>query len=429
MRGKRILSMALALLLLTGTLTGCGGGQTAEQGGDSGGDGQSVRKVRLVVWGPQEDQVKSDEYSGGILKEMCDRFNEAHPEWDITFEYGVCSEGDAKDVVTKDVTAAADVYMYANDQIPILTKAGALARLGGAVAEAVQVDNDQTMVDSVTYEGGIYGVPFTSNTWFMYYDKSKFDGEEIKSLNVMMDKDLGKNVVNFAFPLDNSWYIPAFYYAAGGELFGKDGSDAEAGCTFDSDRGIAMTKFLAALAKNKRFSNEKEGSSIARFKRGTLGAYCSGSWDAAAIREALGKNFGVAVLPRVTVDGSEGQMRSFAGSKAIGVNPMCENPDVAVALAAYLGNRDCQEMRFSVRDIIPTNKELLAGDEVKKDEVAMVQAAEINSASVVQPVNPAMDNYWTPAETMGRELVQGDVTEANAGDKTKAMVKGITTRK
>ena len=190
-----------------------------------------------------------------------------------------------------------------------------------------------------------------------------------------------------------------------------------------------MTKFLAALAKNKRFSNEKEGSSIARFKRGTLGAYCSGSWDAAAIREALGKNFGVAVLPRVTVDGSEGQMRSFAGSKAIGVNPMCENPDVAVALAAYLGNRDCQEMRFSVRDIIPTNKELLAGDEVKKDEVAMVQAAEINSASVVQPVNPAMDNYWTPAETMGRELVQGDVTEANAGDKTKAMVKGITTRK
>ena len=33
--------------------------------------------------------------------------------------------------------------------------------------------------------------------------------------------------------------------------------------------------------------------------------------------------------------------------------------------------------------------------------------------------------YWTPAETMGKELVQGDVTEANAEAKTKAMVKGI----
>ena len=36
-----------------------------------------------------------------------------------------------------------------------------------------------------------------------------------------------------------------------------------------------------------------------------------------------------------------------------------------------------------------------------------------------------MGTYWTPAETMGKELVQGDVNESNAEEKTKAMVKGI----
>ena len=36
-----------------------------------------------------------------------------------------------------------------------------------------------------------------------------------------------------------------------------------------------------------------------------------------------------------------------------------------------------------------------------------------------------MGSYWTPAETMGKEIVQGDVTEANAEKKTKEMVKGI----
>ena len=42
---------------------------------------------------------------------MCDQFNEEHPEWNITFKYAVCGEDVAKDEVTKDVAAAADVYM------------------------------------------------------------------------------------------------------------------------------------------------------------------------------------------------------------------------------------------------------------------------------------------------------------------------------
>ena len=37
----------------------------------------------------------------------------------------------------------------------------------------------------------------------------------------------------------------------------------------------------------------------------------------------------------------------------------------------------------------------------------------------------AMNSYWTPAETMGKELVQGDVNESNAEEKTQSMVKGI----
>lgn len=36
-----------------------------------------------------------------------------------------------KTEVTKDVDAAADVYMYANDQLPVLVEAGAIAELGG----------------------------------------------------------------------------------------------------------------------------------------------------------------------------------------------------------------------------------------------------------------------------------------------------------
>ena len=432
MKMKKFLSGALATAMVAG-LVGCGGGDTTESttaapnGNDTSAENTETaetKDVTLTVWGPQEDQAAVDGYDEGILKAMCDKFNEEHPEWNIIFEYGVCSEGDAKDTVTKDVAAAADVYMFANDQIPVLVENGALAQLGGSTVDTIKAEQDATMVDSVTYNDGIYGVPFTSNTWFMYYDKSKFTEDEVKSLDTMMEKDLGDGVTNFAFPLDNSWYIASFYYAAGGTLFG-DGTDENGGCTFDDENGVAMTKYLAALASNPKFSNEKDGSSIAKFQDGKLGAYCSGSWDAEAIKEALGDNFGVTQLPTVNVNGTEGQIKAFAGSKAIGVNPQCADPEVAVALAAYLGSEECQQIRFDTRGIIPTNKAVAESDSVKADAVATAQANTIANTAVVQPMLSAMDSYWTPAETMGKELVQGDVNDSNAEEKTKAMVQGI----
>ena len=130
---------------------------------------------------------------------MCEQFAAEHPNWDITFEYGVCPEGDAKANVTQDVEAAADVYMFANDNVTDLVKANAIARLGGETETAVKSTNSQAIVDSVSIDGALYGVPFTTNTWFMYYDKSKFTEDEAKNLDTMIAK------AKISFPITNSW--------------------------------------------------------------------------------------------------------------------------------------------------------------------------------------------------------------------------------
>ena len=49
------------------------------------------------------------------------------------------------------------------------------------------------LVDRVSY-----AVPFTPNSWFMYYDKSMYTEEEGKSLDTMMAKDLGACIKNFS---------------------------------------------------------------------------------------------------------------------------------------------------------------------------------------------------------------------------------------
>lgn len=441
MKFKKVLALSAATIMAMSSFAGCasnsGGNTTAPSTNtdtptttekqpekEASKETEAPKAVTLKVWGPQEDQIATANAPKGILLAMCESFAAQHPEWNITFEYGVCGEDIAKDEVTKDVNAAADVYFLANDQIPVLVEAGAIARLGGTTVDTIKATNDESMVTSVTYQDAVYGVPFTPNTWFMYYDKSKFTEDEVKSLDVMMSKDLGEGVSNFAFPLTNSWYIASFYYGAGGTLFG-DGTDPNAGCTFNGPEGVEVTKYLVNLSKNPKFSNEQDGSSIAKFKEGKLGAYCTGSWDAAAIKEALGDNFAATKIPTFNVAGMEGQMKSFAGSKAIGVNPTSQNPEVAVALALYLGSEEAQILRFEERGIIPTNVNAAQNETIKADIVASAQMLEIKEASVAQPVLKEMAAYWSPAEVLGKEIMQGDVTEANAAEKTEKFVDAV----
>lgn len=297
--------------------------------------------------------------------------------------------------------------MFANDQIPDLLKAGAIAELGGSTVEAIKKNNSGTTVNTVTYDGSVYGVPFTANTWFMYYDKSVFTEEDIKSLDTMLEK--GK----VAFPLNNSWYLASFYVANGCTLFGPDGGDAAAGLDFSGDKAVAVTDYLVDLVANPNFVNGDVSTGT------DISAFFSGTWDAQKALDAYGDNLGIAASPAYAL----GQLKSFAGSKAIGVNPQtalyAEHPEIAVALAAYLGSTEAQQAHYEYRkgEVIPTDSNINVGD----DALAKAQMDTMDYASIVQPLQADMGNYWGPAQSMGDELVAGTVTHENAAEKTEAM--------
>ena len=414
---KKVLAMLLATTMVATAFAGCGSkeetsGEATTTETDA--EGEEAITATITVWGPQEDQ---SEDNGNWLKTECEAFAAEHPEWDLTFEYGVCSEGDAKTNVGTDPTAAADVYMFANDQIPDLLAANGIAELGGSTVDQIKSQNSETMVNTVTYDGGVYGVPFTSNTWFMYYDKSVFTEDDVKNLDTMLEKGV------VSFPLSNSWYIASFYVANGCTLFGADGTDEAAGFDFSGDKAAAVTNYLVDLAANPNFKNDAEGSGIAGLADGSVNAIFSGSWDYDNVKEALGDNMGIAAAPTFTIDGKEAQMKAFAGSKAIGVNPNAEYPQIAVALAAYLGSADAQKAHLEMRNILPTDGSV----DVSGNELAEAVAVVLDKASTVQPLVSTMGQYWTPAQTMGEELVNGSVTHDNAAEKTEAMNEAMNT--
>lgn len=362
----------------------------------------------LTVWSPQEDQDTN------WLQDQCEAFAAEHPNWKINFNYGVCPEGEAKDNVTKDVEAAADVYMLANDNIPDLVSAGALSELGGDYLGYVTSTNSDSILASVTYNDSVVAFPFTPNTWFMYYDKSVFSEDDVKNFDTMLEKagEAGKKV---SFKLTDSWYIEAFYVANGCTLFG-DGTDTDAGIDFGGDKAAAVTEYLVDLAANPNFLVDADGSGLAGLGD-SVAALFSGTWDAEAVKEKLGDNMGVAALPTVTIDGKEGQMKSFIGSKAIGVNPNAENQQVAMSLAAYLAGEKAQTAHYEMRNLLPSNINISLAD----DPIATVVTNVMTDTSIMQPLCKEMSNYWSPAENMGKNIQSGEVTKDNAAEKTEEM--------
>ncbi len=405
---KKILGVTAAVAMLLGA-SACG---SSNNGGTAA---KSTQAIKLTVWGPSEDQAKSSSW----LPTMEKQFEKAHPEYKITWKNAVVSEGGAGTTVKQDPSAAADVYMFANDQLGTLLGAQAIGEVSDDAKAQIKKQDDDAIIKSVTgTDGKIYGVPFTGNTYFMYYNKSKFSSDDIKSLDTMLQK--GK----VSFNLGNSWYLPAFYTGAGMTLFGKDASNAKDGIKMDSAAATDVTKYLVDLVKNPSFVvDNDEGAGLAAMQNGTVDAIFSGTWSAADVKKALGDNYAAAQLPSFTTSGGKTyQMKAFYGSKAVAFNPNSKYPQAAAEFATYLGSTEAQKAHYTMRQIVPTDKSLAST--YKNDPAAVAQNDTIANTSTLQPTIGAMANFWDPCKTFGTAIVNGDVNAGNAQAKAQAWLDG-----
>jgi arabinogalactan oligomer/maltooligosaccharide transport system substrate-binding protein len=434
-KSKKLVALLMAMVLVLASLTACGSKakdtkdtSTSETSGDEAKTDDTAESeepastepqlsdASLKVWGPQEQQ--------DTLKALCDQFQAKHPEAKFTFEFGVVSEADAKDNVTKDVAAAADVFTFASDQIAGLQAAGALYRVT-LNKDAIVAANSESSIKACTVDGEMYGYPSSAETYFMYYDKSKYTEDEVKNLNTMLEKDLGDGITNFSFDSDNGWYLSSFFFAAGCQLFGPDGTDPTQ-CDFNNAQGLMVGKFLLDIVNNKKVANHDDALLLKAFEEGKLGASFTGTWNADAIKKSLGDNFGVAKLPTITLsDGNEYQLSGMANFKLYGVNSQTKHPAEAMALAEFLTGYDAQKMRFEKHSAAPTNLELANDSATLSQNVAVQALSDASQVATLQASIPQTGNYWSPAEAFGVGLADGTITEANLQEKLDAFVESI----
>lgn len=406
---KRMIALALSatMVLSVGVmLAGCSGDP------DTNPDPNGKENVSLVLWGPSQQQT--------MAEEMIEAFKAKYTDKNYSITYNVVSEADAAGTITTDVSAGADVYAFANDQLLVLQRAGALAQVGGSYLEDIRANNSASSVEAATFDGRVYAYPYSDdNGYFLYYDKSKVDSPE--TLAGILE-DCAASGSKFIFDLDNSWYDAAFFFGAGASYevtYNSDGSVNTVACDFDdATKGTVAGKAMIELANSSAFLNGDDNSITAELTGGTFGAAVSGTWNAKVISETLGENYAACKLPTFEVDGQTYQMGSFAGCKLYGVNPTSDHLADAHRLAAFLSGEEMQQKRYDDMQIGPSNTKVAASDAVKAN-IALAALADQAQYATAQIAVPG--GFWTAVEAFGQEVVAKTVTTENLAEKLKTM--------
>lgn len=358
--------------------------------------------VRLTVWVSEGDR--------NFATQVADEFKKLHPDKNYIFTIDLQGENDVATRVLNDVENAADVYSFSNDQVSKLVNGDALAKIAGERLERVKSANSEASIDSVTMtsngEESVYGMPYTDNSFFLYYDKSKFSETDIQSIDGILSKCTGGK--QFAYPMKDGWYTTAFYFGKGlGYTVKYDAglAETEITCNFDNATGEKVTQAMWNLVKDSRVKADADDSKItAGFNDGSIIAAVSGIWNKTAIEGYLGDNFAAAKLPTYTLDGEQVQLISFAGYKAMGVNNYSKNKTDAMEFAEFYTNRENQVKHFKERGFVPTDETARADESVQADICAKAITEQLKYSKTQKEVPSTL---WVPMEGLGSAMIAG----------------------
>ena len=124
--------------------------------------------IKLTVWASEGDRE--------FVNEVVNDFKAKNPDKQYNIVIDIQGENDVATRVLNDVENAADVYSCSNDQLGKLINGDALAQIAGErlnrVKQANSADSIQSATLTVNGKEGVYGMPYTDNTFFLYYNKS-----------------------------------------------------------------------------------------------------------------------------------------------------------------------------------------------------------------------------------------------------------------
>lgn len=423
MRRKGVAFAAAAAVcgLLT---TGCAGAAKTETAADAGVSSEEVQSEETNDGGVVSLTIWAEETNHEMLGKMIDSFKQEYAgQAEFDFQIAVSSDAQTKSDVLSDIHNAADVFFFADDQLSSLAAGGALAKVPNA--DEIKAVNAEGAVEAACIGDTLYAYPMTAdNGYFLYYDKTYFTDEDVKSLDRILEV-AAENEKKFSMEWDSGWYLYSFFGNTGLD-FGINDDGVTNHCNWNTTEGDVtgadIVNAMLDIAASPGFLNQPDSEFVAGVQEGTVIAGVSGVWNAMEIQAAWGNDYGAVKLPTFTCAGKQIQMSSFVGYKMAGANAYSAHVDWALKFADWVTNEQNQILRFEERNQGPSNSKAAASDAVGK--VPAIQAVIAQAEyGVLQRVG---NNYWDPFVDFGENLAAGNPSGKDPQEIIDTLVAGIT---
>ena len=381
---------------------------------NNGGGSTSTATAEVTSRGSQDLIIWTDEVRRPAIQAVADEFGKENG-----ISVGVQSLTDvrANFITANQAGNGPDIVVGAHDWLGQLVANGSVDPVQLSPS-TIAMYSDKA-IQAVTYNGQIYGVPYSIETLALFCNKSAVGDQKFATLDDAIAagqaaKDAGKVDSALNVPVGTAgdpYHMQPLFTSAGGYLFGKnpDGSYNPDDLGVGTPGGIAAGQKIGELGKAGVLTTSiSADNSIALFAAGKAGCMISGPWALSDVRNGLGAD-GYTLQP---IPGFAGMQpaQPFAGVNAFMVASNGKNKNFAqefVTSTSTGGLNTPQAMTtlFQTENRPPAMTEVR--DAVTAGNPDMDVFAQAADAAAPMPAIPAMDQVWTPLGVAYANIVGG----------------------
>ena len=344
---KRLLCLLMAALMVVG-MTACGDDKKASSDDSSDGD----VTLRLALWDYEVDGPTT-------YDPIIEAFEEANPG--IKIEVVSSPSADYETKLTTMLSGGDDIDLFfakSNTALPGVQSKGFCKNLSPMFEENdFSLDSYGTVIEQqMTYDGDVYALPFRTNDWVLYYNKTIFDNagvaypsndmtwEEVGELAKEVQAKSSEDIYGFNFFPKTGFIFPVL----AGTEDGFDITTSDLSC---------MTKALDwMLDMYQTGTMEEYGESVSMnkdqtyFFKGEWAMMYDGSWFVQNLnnQEDLGFEWGVAKSPYW--EGTE--KKGFVTSTPLCISEDTEHPEEAYKFLTFICGKEGAEI-LATTNLVP----------------------------------------------------------------------------
>jgi len=422
---RKLLSIMLAGAMLVTLLAGCGNGEEtatsvpettqedtigetapAEAEAPASSSGETIE---LTMWDAS--------WNEGVTEKLLEKFHEENPNIRVKVEFFPDNGMSDRYLTAIMAGDGADLLSVNNEWISTYAAAGGLLNLDESIANN-NIDMTEFfpgVIDGITTQGSVYGMPYRAETHGIYYNEDMFEAagadampETWEELLPILQGATTGDVSGIAIPGgqmgNTSYQLINLIMSNGGSILTEDNSASN----LDSQEVIDAAKFFVELhtvhgVTPPSILENDNAAGRSLFEGENTASFMSGPFDIDTIREANPEmNFNTAMLPYF--EGKDRKVILAGWSTAVASHT--KHPEEAFKVAEFLASPEISveySTTFSAREAMMSN-EKYAADPLRKN------LSEMLPYGAVLPVIPQL--------TQIRQIMFEEIQLALAGDIT-----------